>query len=115
VTIALLLIGVTQAEQDRAIGDAAPPDLLLALRWLVPAAMAGLFARKADWKERDSVAEPFAVLLLYVAIAQLLPPALLPLVPALLLVGLAVATHAGDAGTALRARSALQPLPALLD
>jgi uncharacterized membrane protein len=93
VTIALLLIGVTQAEQDRAIGDAAPPDLLLALRWLVPAAMAGLFARIADWKERDSVAQPFGILLAYVAIAQVLPPALLPLVPALLLFGLAVAVR----------------------
>ncbi|MEO7410214.1 MAG: DUF2339 domain-containing protein, partial [Sphingomicrobium sp.] len=93
VTIALLLVGVTDAEQDRAIGYAAPSELTLALRWLVPAAMAALFARIADWNERDSVAEPFAILLSYVAVAQVLPPTLLPLVPALMFVALAVAVR----------------------
>lgn len=91
VTIALLLAGLTEVEKDRAIGHVAPADLARALRWLVPAAMASLFARLADWKEREVVAEPFAILLSYVAVAQLLPPSLLPLVPALMLVALAVA------------------------
>ena len=90
VTIALLLAGVSYPEMDRAIGDPAPADVAQAFRWLVPAAMAALFARISEWKDRDSVAEPFAVLLSCVAVAQVLPPALLPLVPALLLVALAL-------------------------
>lgn len=90
-TIALLLAGLTDAEQDRAVGIAAPADLLLALRWLVPAAMAAWFAWRAEWSERKVAAQPFAILLAYVAAAQLVPPALLPLVPALMLIVLAVA------------------------
>ncbi len=93
VTIALLLAGLTEAEKDRAMGYAAPADLARAVRWLVPAAMAALFARIADWKVREGVAEPFAIFLSYIAVAQLLPPFLLPLVPALFLVALAIAVR----------------------
>lgn len=97
VTIALLLAGLTQAEKDRATGYAAPADLAQTVRWLVPAAMAALFARIADWKERERVAEPFAILLAYVAVAQVLPLFLIPLVPALFLVALAVAVRPSPA------------------
>ena len=93
VTLGLLLSGVTPAQGFRIVGESAPADWSQAVRWLVPAAMALLFARTATWQHRSWIAQPFAVLLFNIAIAQVLAPTLLPLVPALLLVGAAVAVH----------------------
>lgn len=89
VTIGLLLAGLTSMQSDRATGRTALADWTQAVRWLVPAAMAVWFARTAKWAERDAVAGPFAILLAYVAVAQLVPPMFLPLIPALLLAALA--------------------------
>ena len=80
----LLLKGVTLDEVYRASGDAAPFSLGSAVRWLVPAAAALLFARAARSVHGGAIGQPFAVLFLYVAAAQLVPPVLLPLIPALL-------------------------------
>ena len=91
VTLGLLLGGVTPAQGLRTVGESAPANWAQAVRWLVPAAMAVLFARTATWRHRSWVAQPVAVLLFTVAVAQVLAPTLLPLVPALLLVGLALA------------------------
>ena len=90
-TIALLLSDTDYSQVDRAVGGTRNADPLQALRWAVPAAMAAWFARSAIWPKRITVAAPFAVLLFYIAIAQVLPPVLLPLVPALMLVAIALA------------------------
>ena len=93
VTIGLLLTGFDVTQERRAFGLPAPADAAQAFRWLVPAAMAALFAQLGSWKDRQSVAEPFAILCAYVALAQLVPPLLLPLVPALFLVAAALAVR----------------------
>ena len=57
-------------------------DAIEALRWLVPAASALVFAQFGRFTTGKPVAQVAAVLLGYVAVAQVVPPALLPLVPA---------------------------------
>jgi uncharacterized membrane protein len=59
-----------------------------ALRWSLLAAVLGLFAWRARFEEGRLIAQAWVALILYVAIAQLLPLNLLPLLPA---VGLLVA------------------------
>jgi uncharacterized membrane protein len=85
VTGFLLLSGLKQEEFNRAVGTAALPDVASAVRWIVPAAIALLFAQRAQSAHSRAIGQPFAVLLFYAAAAQLIPPSILPLVPALLL------------------------------
>ncbi len=61
---------------------------LKTLRWLVPAAIAALFARRARSPRLRDVSAAAATLLAYVGLAQVTPPALLPLLPAIGLVAL---------------------------
>lgn len=93
VTIGLLLAGLTSAQTLRAVGATAPADWAQMVRWLIPAAMAVLFAWIANGRRRAGLAQSGAILLFTVAVAQVLAPTPLPLVPALLLVGLAVAVR----------------------
>ena len=83
VTLFLLLSGLKPDEGQRAVGLAAEPDLGHAVRWFLPAAIASLFACRAQSIRSGAIGQPFAIVLLYVAAAQLVPPALLPLLPAL--------------------------------
>jgi uncharacterized membrane protein len=80
-------------DQDlrRAIGIAglsASPAAMLS--WLVPALAAIAFVHGSRRAEIKLVAQPIAVLLGYVAIAQIMPTALLPLIPVILLPPLAL-------------------------
>ena len=84
-TLFLLLAGLDPGEMKRATGMNAPADWGNALRWFVPAGIALLFARRATSAHSNGIAQPFAMLLFYAATAQLVPPNLLPLIPALLL------------------------------
>ena len=85
VMLFLLLSGLKPDEGQRAVGWGPTPDLGHAVRWLVPSAIALLFARRARSVHSGAVGQPLAVTLLYVAAAQLVSPELLPLGPALLL------------------------------
>ena len=68
---------------DRAIGEGRDLGPVEALRWLVPAAVAALFAHRSGRPVLRRLAAVAATLLAYVAIAQVVPPILLPLVPAI--------------------------------
>ena len=88
-------------------------DAVEALRWAVPAAVALVFARWSRLVGGKAIGEGAAVLLGYAAAAQVVPTALLPLVPAVALAALgwfrrsdAAAATAG----ALAAAWALWPL-----
>ena len=83
VTLFLLLSGLKFDEVERATGLAAEADWGNAVRWFVPAVIALFFARRGQSVRSGAIGQPFAVLLLYVAVAQLVSPTLLPLVPAL--------------------------------
>jgi uncharacterized membrane protein len=85
VTVFLLVSGLDLAEWSRAVGFEKPPSVESAARWLIPAGMALLFARRARAPRSNAIGQPFAVVLFYVAAAQLIPPNILPLIPALLL------------------------------
>lgn len=82
--LCIVVLIAKSAEIERALGLGTDFDTLLLVRWLVPTAVAAIFARRAALA---TVAEPAAVLLGYVAAAQVVPVAWLPLVPALLLAG----------------------------
>ena len=101
VTLFLLTQGSSFEEAYRALGETSPIDVAGAVRWLVPAAMALLFARRARSAHSAAIGQPFAILFLYVAAAQFIPPLFLPLLPALLVAAL---------GTLLRPT----PVPALI-
>ena len=70
---------------------AAGPSPTAMLCWLVPALAAIAFVRGSRRVEVRLVAQPIAVSLGYVAIAQVMPAALLPLIPSVLLGMLALA------------------------
>lgn len=71
----------------RAVGLGDPGTVPDALRWLVPALGAAIFAWRGRIRFAGRIAQPIAVLFFYVGVAQLLPHALLPLVPAAMLAG----------------------------
>ena len=72
----------------RAVGEPSPVDIGGAIRWFVPGMIALLFARSARGAGRAAVGQPFAVLFVYIAAAQLVPPPLLPLIPAFMVAAL---------------------------
>lgn len=79
------------ADAMHALGLAAAPVLPVeVVRWLIPALAAAVFAWRARLAEPRLVAQPLAAVLAYVAFAQVVPLVLVPLVPALLCVVLAV-------------------------
>ncbi len=86
VTLALLLAGPgAEAELRRAVGEGVAVPVASAVRWLVPALVAALFARTAGDAASRGVFAAASVPLLAVAAAPLLPVAALPLVPATVL------------------------------
>lgn len=87
--------------------------LIEALRWAVPAAVAALFASRSGHLQLGRAAAAAATLLAYVALAQLLPTALLPLIPAAGLAALGWWRGAGAAtltAVVLSAAWAVEPL-----
>ncbi len=101
------------ADLCRAVGTGGSGlDPRAAVAWLVPALMAAAFARYGRLPGTARVAQPIAVLLGYVAAAQLVPTAALPLVPPALLAALTFGrklTPAILAATALTAGWACAP------
>ena len=79
-------------------------DPRVAVEWLAPALMAAAFAWRGRLPGTARVAQPIAVLLGYVAAAQLVPTAALPLVPVALLAAL---TFARKLAPAIMAAAAL--------
>jgi uncharacterized membrane protein len=76
-------------ELRRAVGAIdAPPNLTAALRWMVPALAAVAFALRSGRFDGRVAAQPVAVLLGYVAAAQVVPVLVLPLIPMIMLVAL---------------------------
>ncbi|MEG3155759.1 DUF2339 domain-containing protein [Sphingomonas sp. RB1R13] len=74
----------------RAVGLGEPGTVTDALRWLVPAAGAAVFAWRGKIPFASVIAQPIAVLLFYVGVAQVMPSSLLSLVPTAMLAGLAL-------------------------
>ena len=91
-TALALLVGYDADEIGRAVGLVQDHDIGIALlRWTVGAAAAASFARwSIDWGVRQGSAA-IAVLLIYVAAAQVVPATWLALVPAVILAGAALA------------------------
>jgi len=91
-TALALLIGYDANEIGRALGLVGGRDAGIAvLRWTIGAAVAASFARwSIDWATRQGNAA-IAVLIAYVAAAQIVPATWLALVPAAMLVGAALA------------------------
>ncbi len=92
-TLFLLIAGFTLEEGYRAVGEPSPIDIGGAVRWLVPAAVALLFARRAGSARGAAIGQLFAVLFFYLAAAQLVPPLLLPLIPTVLVAALSYAVR----------------------
>ena len=90
-TLGLLVAGATFDRGPQSAADRELADWLEAFRWLVPTAMAAWFAYRATWRRGGVVAQPIAVLLGWVAVAQVLPMDLIYLFPALLIAALVVA------------------------
>jgi uncharacterized membrane protein len=101
---AALLLPVTGggwSELARSFGTAArAPAAMALLRWAVTAAIALTFARYGGRRVAPA-AQVLAVLLGYVALAQSVPASLLPLLPAAMLAGLALARRATTLAPAL--------------
>jgi len=91
-TAMALLVGYDASEIGRAVGLMQDRDAGIALlRWTIGAAAAASFARwSIDWGVRQGSAA-IAVLLVYVAAAQVVPATWLALVPAAILAGAALA------------------------
>ena len=74
----------------RAVGLGEPGTIADAVRWFVPAIGAAVFAWRGKIPFAGAIAQPIAVLLFYVGVAQVMPSSLLPLVPTAMLAGLAL-------------------------
>lgn len=88
-------------------------DLREALRWAGPAAAVALFAWRSRLPTVDRIGASGAVLLGYVALAQIVPPPWLPLIPAaaiMLIAATRLSTSAGVTAGALAGAWALVPL-----
>jgi len=115
-TALALLVGYDAGDMGRAAGLVQGRDIGIALlRWTVGAAAAASFARwSSDWGARHSSAA-IAVLLAYVAAAQVVPATWLALVPATMLAGAGLAGRRAPIAVAPAAASlsiawAVQPL-----
>ncbi|URW75488.1 DUF2339 domain-containing protein [Sphingomonas donggukensis] len=85
------LVLAPPADAWRAVGIDHGGGVTEAVRWLIPAIIAAVFAWRGRIAAAQRLAQPVAVGLGYVAAAQVVPSHLLPLVPAAMLAALAVA------------------------
>lgn len=108
-TLGLLFVLAPPGEQQlrQAVGLGFGSDLTGMIRWLVPAAVAAAFARWSSMEVARGIAAGAAAGLGYVALAQLLPANLIALLPAAMLVALALAPRRDELVPALGVTAAI--------